>query len=721
MPSTRDAASPAARTPRRSRALAWGVLALWALVLAVALLVAPRLGEVQDNDSSNWLPAGAESAEGLELVRQVQGDQALPTLVVYHRDGGLEPSDLATVGEQAQQLAEVDGVVPVAEGGPPVLAPASVAAGQKQGLVSDDGEVAIVVLALDLGSEDEQEERLPTVVGELRDVTGLEGGEVHLAGPGGQAADAEEAFGGIDAQLLLVALGVVVVLLLLTYRSPVLWLLPIVCAVVALMCAEAIIYLLARYADLTVTAQSTAILSVLVIGAGTDYALLLVARYREELTREHDRHRAMAVAVRRAAPAITASAATVAAGMVCLLVAELRSTAGLGPVAAVGVVVTLVVMLTLLPALLVCCGRWIFWPRRPTVAAEGEADARPGGWDRLGSAIARRPRAVWVGTSLALAAACLGLLTLQTGSVSAGEQYTREMDAAAGERLLREHGIADTSTPVQVVAPDAELPAVVTALEGVDGLGEVRPAGPSRDGLVVVEAEQRADPSSAAAADQVRAARAALDEVPDALVTGEAATTLDTAEASARDDVRIIPLVLLVVTVVLMVLLRAIAAPLLLIATVVLSFGAALGLSALVFEGLARVLEYGAGFERVEWSVPLYAFVFLVALGIDYNIFLMTRVREEATRAGTHRGALAALASTGGVITSAGLVLAATFAVLATIPLSFLAQIGITVALGVVLDTMVVRSILVTALCLDLGDRIWWPARLSRSRSAREG
>jgi RND superfamily putative drug exporter len=529
---------------------------------------------------------------------------------------------------------------------------------------------------------------------------------VHIAGAGGQAADAAEAFEGIDSTLLFATLGVVIVILLFTYRSPVLWMLPIFCAGISLFCAQALIYLLAKYADLTVNGQSQAILTILVIGAGTDYALLLVARYREELRRHEDRHEAMAFALHRAAPAIVASAVTVMLGMLCLMFAEMNSTAGLGPVAAIGIAVTLLVMITLLPALLVIVGRWIFWPKRP--AYRSAEPTQTGFWSKVGRYIAVRPRGVWVVTTVLLGIACLGLFRLEASGLSTEDSYTKEFDSIVGQKVLAEHDLVDQSNTVQVVANPDKAAEVREAITGIEGVAE--PAEPvTQDGVSFIQAAISGDAASQATfaiIEDVRDAAHAVDGA-DALVGGWSAVYLDTKIAANRDNLVIIPIILVMVLLILMVLLRAVAAPLLLLGTVVLSFGAAMGISAVLF-------EYVFGFEGSDPSFPLFAFVFLVALGIDYNIFLMTRVREETLHRGTREGSLVALTSTGGVITSAGLVLAATFLVLGTIPVVFLAELGVAVALGVMLDTMIVRSVLVTALNLDLGSKIWWPSRLDR-------
>jgi RND superfamily putative drug exporter len=535
----------------------------------------------------------------------------------------------------------------------------------------------------------------------------MDGVEVHLAGYGGQAADSAEAFEGIDTTLVLATLSVVIIILLITYRSPVLWLLPIISVVFAFVVSGGVVYLLAKYAGLTVNGQTQAILPILVIGAGTDYALLLTARYREELRRHENRHEAMAFALHRAAPAILASASTVAVGMLCLMVAELNSTAGLGPVLAIGIGITFLVMVTLLPALLVIFGRWIFWPKRPHFGSPEPNTT--GFWARVGNRIAPRPRKVWIITAVALGICCLGLFRLDTAGLSTDETYTKEFDSIKGQKILVAHGLQDNSNTAQIVTNADQLDDVIAATDDIAGLGPASEPTPVSDTRVYFERTINEDISSTAAFDIVENTRDAVHAVDgaDALVGGGSAFYLDTKLASSRDNKVIIPLTLVVVFLILMFLLRAVLSPVLLIATVVLSFGAALGISALLF-------EYVFGFAGTDPGFPLFAFVFLVALGIDYNIFLMTRVREETANFGTRRGSLIALASTGGVITSAGIVLAATFLVLGTIPFVFLAELGLTVAIGVLLDTMIVRSVLVTAINLDLGGKIWWPSKLDR-------
>jgi RND superfamily putative drug exporter len=683
------------------RVTKWIVLVAWIVIFVVAGSLSSKLTGVQNNEASSWLPASAESTKVLEELSSTVDPNEIPTLVVYHRDSGLTDDDFAAMDEQAAEISHIDGVTD--EG---VLSP-NVA--QEQNipvqLVSDDGQVAYLYFTFNFGQNGWND--IPPAADDVREIAQIDGVTVHLAGYGGQAADSAEAFEGIDTNLILATLVVVIVILLLTYRSPFLWLLPIVGAVVAFVTSSGVVYLLARYADLTVNAQSQAIMGILVIGAGTDYALLLVARYREELRRHEDRHEAMAFALHRAAPAILASSATVAVGMLCLSFAELNSTAGLGPVNAVAIAVTFLVMVTLLPALLVICGRWVFWPKRPTFGSEEPNST--GFWARVGNRIAPRPRRVWVVTAGLLAIACLGLFSLDASGLSTADTYTKEFDSIKGQQLLTDHQLADNSNTIQVVANTDSVPDVSAALADVDGLGEPGPAQDLGSGRSYFEATINADISSPEAFAIVESSREAVHDVSgaDARVGGGAAFYLDTKVAATRDNKVIIPIVLIVVFLILVGLLRALTAPLILMATVVLSFGAALGISALLF-------EYVFGFAGSDPGFPLFAFVFLVALGVDYNIFLMTRVREETATRGTRQGSVVALASTGGVITSAGFVLAATFLVLGSIPVVFLAEIGIAVALGVLLDTLIVRSVLVTAINLDLGGKIWWPSKLDR-------
>src|SRR3954447_4346150 len=370
-----------------SRVTKWIVAVIALLVFVPMAVLGAKLTDVQNNEAASWLPDSAESTKALERLAPFQDSNDIPTVVVYHREGGLTPEDISEIEAQLTEISAMDGVV-----------------GQAQGpVVSKDGEVAQTLVTYNFGKNGWND--LPDTADKLRKITALSGVDVYIAGQGGQAADSAEAFAGIDSTLLLATLSVVILILLITYRSPLLWIVPILSAVCALQISQGLVYLLAKYADLTVNGQSQGILTVLVVGAGTDYALLLVARYREELRRHEDRHEAMAFALHRAAPAIVASAATVAVGMLCLTLAEMNSTAGLGPVLAIGVGVTLLVMITVLPAWLVIFGRWLFWPKRPSF---GSAEPTASGlWSKVGRAIAPRPRAVWTATALALLVACL--------------------------------------------------------------------------------------------------------------------------------------------------------------------------------------------------------------------------------------------------------------------------------------------------------------------------
>jgi putative drug exporter of the RND superfamily len=668
------------------------IIAFWIAVLALLGPLAGKLTGAQSNDAKSWLPSNAESTEVLDVASSFVSSNTIPAVIVYQRDGGLTEADLAAVAADATAF----GALETLDG--EVVGP----------VPSKDGEAAQIIVPLDLGKDGW--DLAADAVDDLRTTAqdGADGMSVYITGPAGQAADSSAAFAGLDSTLLFAAVGVVIVILLLTYRSPILWILPVISAGVALTVSQAVIYLLADNYDLTVNAQSAGILTVLVFGAGTDYALLLTARYREELRKHGDRHEAMSLALHRASPAIIASGATVAISMLCLLFASMNSTAGLGPVSAVGIVVAVLVMLTLLPALLVTCGRWIFWPRTPKLG--DEEPSVHGFWSRVGTRIERHPRRTWVGTAAVLAIASIGIVALNATGLSNEDSFTTEQPSIAGEKVLAAHFPGGAGAPVSVIANTDQAAEVSTAFAEVDGIDptSVQALG-DKDGITYIEGTLTSAPDSQEAYDTVDRTREALHAVPgaDALVGGTSAITLDVQRASVADNKVIIPLILLVVFVVLMILLRAVLGPLVLIGTVVLSFAAAIGISALFF-------KYVFGYAGADTAFPLFVFVFLVALGIDYNIFLMTRVREEALRVGHHRGSLVALAATGGVITSAGLVLAGTFAVLGTLPLVGFAEIGFAVALGVLLDTLIVRSVLVTALNLDIGSLMWWPSALSR-------
>jgi putative drug exporter of the RND superfamily len=678
---------------RRSKLVA---LAAWVLLVVLGSMVAQRLEQVQTNDASSFLPAEAESTQVLDLQLEAAGSNAVPAVVLYERPGGLRPADLDAVARDRESLlgaVTVEGDVP-----PPIP--------------SEDGQA--VQLFVPLGEEDgfalgqDVREVQRVVQSDREGGTREDGLQVWVTGPAGLQGDFLDVFEAIDSRLLVATATIVVTVLLVTYRSPVLWLLPLLAVGAAEVSSRAAVVLLAENVGLVVNGQSAAILSVLVFGAGTDYALLLVARYREELRLLPDRHEAMSIAVRQAGPAVLASGGTVVAGLLCLLVADDAAVRGLGPVAAVGIVFAMLSMLTFLPALLVLVGRPAFWPLVPRTGTPHDEAAGP--WGRLGRRIARRPRTVWLTTAVVLGALWVGMLTLDAGGLSNEDQFRGTPESVAGQQALQRHFPVGVATPLNVIAPAAQAEQAAGVLDADAGVETVVPVPSPQGRIVQLDAVLADPPDSPEAYATVERVRSALDDVGEqVLVGGQTALNLDVQTIAQRDRNVIIPLVLLVVLAIIILLLRSLVAPVLLLLTTVLSFGAALGISSLVF-------QYVLGIEDADSSFPLFAFIFLVALGIDYNIFLMTRVREESARLGTRAGVLRGLAVTGGVITSAGVVLAATFSVLGVLPLTFLTQLGLAVALGVLLDALVVRSVLVPALALDVGPRIWWPSRLGKEQ-----
>lgn len=769
---------------------------VWLRVAAAAVLVLAwlagtglggptfgKLGEVSSNDQSTFLPASAESTQAGEWVGEFSGTDQIPALVVGGLpDGQALPEDAA--GEQ-DALAALGEDLGAAEGVDRVIGPN----------LSEDREAVQYIALIDTTTAEAD-----TVVEELRGVVqdstgdleaagdgGLSGLEVHVAGPAGLAADLAGAFAGIDGLLLAVALGVVFVILVLVYRSVLLPLLVLLNSVAALSVAILVIYWMARADWISLNGQSQGILSILVIGAATDYSLLMVARYREELRRQPRAFDALKAAWRGSFGAITASAATVAIALLCLLVSDLNSNSSLGPIAATGIVLAWAATLTFLPAVLSLAGRVAFWPSIPHAGVPirtkkaftqpEDASGRPiagleenhGVWTRVASLVARRPRAVWVITAAVLAVGAIGVTQLQASGVAQTDVILGESDAKSGQVVLEEHFDAGTGSPATVIAPADRAEEVLEAVEGTEGVGSAyltaeggAPAGtPDPEALAELQEQDAAGPPPGVTEDSGEAPggaagppsglpedvptlepqevdgrvylQATLEDPADSqeaeqtvvelretlhgidegiLVGGTSATALDSNTTAQQDLRTIIPLVLLVVLGILMVLLRSIIAPVLLVLATVLSFGTAIGVSALVFNG---VLD----FPGADPSVPLYGFVFLVALGVDYTIFLMTRAREEAALQGTRPGVLNALTVTGGVITSAGIVLAATFAALVVIPLMFMVQLAFIVAFGVLLDTFLVRSLLVPALTYDIGPKVWWPSKLSRREGVR--
>ena len=670
----------------------WIVLVVGLIMLAGFGSLSSKLTSVQENDIAAWLPGDAESTQVIEEASEFADPNAIPAVVLYERASGITPADTAKAAADAKAFGQLDEV----EG--EIIGP----------IPSKDGQALQTIVTFSIGSDGW--EILPDLVEDLKKSAEGGGLDVQVGGPAAFGADQAEAFAGIDGILLLAAVGVVVVMLLLTYRSPILWLIPLICGGVSLAVSQGVVYLLAKEAGVTVNGQSAGILTVLVFGAGTDYALLLIARYREELRRVEDRHVAMAHALHRAGPAIIASGATVIIGLLCLLFAQMNSTSSLGPVTAAGITVALLVMLTLLPALLVIAGRWVFWPLIPHY---GDAEPNERGiWARVGRRIAKAPRATWLVTTVILAFLTLGMFQLDADGLTNEQSFTTEQPSVTAEKAVLKHFPGGAGNPVVVLADSEATDEVRSTFQGVQGIapGTVEVKG-EKDGRVYMEGTLAAAPDTTAAFDTVDRVRDALHDIQGAntQVGGNSAVNHDVQDASAADNKLIIPIILVAVFLILAVLLRALAAPLVLLATVVLSFGAALGISGFVFKNVF-------GFEGADSSFPLFAFVFLVALGIDYNIFLMTRVREEALKFGTRRGALIGIGATGGVITSAGLVLAGTFAALGSLPIVFMAELGFAVAVGVLLDTIIVRSVLVTALNLDVGRHMWWPSELAQKR-----
>ncbi|WP_234332257.1 MMPL family transporter [Streptomyces sp. NRRL S-87] len=673
---------------------------MWLLLMGIGGSLAAGLADVQDNDPETWLPSSAQSTKAVQLAEDYFADKDSSTaVIVYAREGGLTQADLSRIDGDRGRLADV-------------------ASGNvTSAVVSQDKVAAFVSVPLRTSPSDVTV--LTDGVKEVDKVTSAgapAGLDIKITGEAGSIADFADVYSGMDGALMGAALGVVALLLLITYRSPVLWLIPLIAVGLASQVASGVVYLLAKHAGLVVNGQSAYVLMVLAVGVGTDYALLLIARYREELHRYEDRHDAMALAVHGSLPALAASAATVTIATLCLVFGSMNSTKGLGPVVAIGVVLVFFAMTSLLPALLVILGRWVFWPVKPRVtegydpvSAQGH-----GKWARIAGAVARRPRAVWIGTALVLGLMTLGIAGVQTGQTQA-EQFTNKVESVTGQQVLAKHFPAGSSAPADVYVPDAGADAAAAAVAKVPGVSSVN-TQVAKGGWTHLTAVLRDAPDSAAAKDTVRDIRTALDgasgPASKAVVGGQTAVALDVSEAQGDEEKLLIPLILAVVLVMLLVLLRAVTASLMLLVSVVLSFGAAVGAASLLFHALDHA--------KIDRGLVLFGFIFLVALGVDYTIFLMTRAREEVALRGHREGITTAVTVTGGVITSAGVVLAATFLVLAAIPTVSALQQGLLVAVGILLDTFLVRSLLVPALALDLGPRIWRPGLAAQEAAPHE-
>ena len=678
----------------------WVIALVWflAIIGSFAANLPGKFTDAEKNESTSFLPGDAESTKALEATERFQNGEIAPLVIVYRRDGGLTAADRRKI---AGDRATLNGLRLRATS--PFGAP----------VTSRDGTSALLTAQI---TGDGEAETILDPVDAVRDrVTDPGGGlQAKVTGPAGYAADQIKVFEGINGALLGAGLLLVLILLALIYRSPIFLWIPLLAIIFAELATRALGYGLTE-AGVTVNGQSSAILSILVLGVGTDYALLLVARYREELRHHEDKHEAMALALRTAGPAIFASGMTVIAALLCLMLADVNGTSGLGPIGALGVAVAMVAMLTLLPAWLVIWGRRAFWPRIPRYGTEG-VDETHGAWRRVGERVAGNPRRVWVGTVALLLVLSLGVLNFDTGLTS-GNGFRDDVEAVAGQELVDRAFPSGSNAPTDIVVPDpARVDAVRAAVEGAPGVESVRPVKQSPEDGVLLAAVLERDPFSTEAFDLIPGIRAAAKRAggPQTLVGGGTAVEYDLRQAASRDNKVIVPIALLVVLLILILLLRALVAPVMLIVTVVLSFAASLGVAAVVFDVIF-------GFPGSDPALPLFAFIFLVALGIDYNIFLMARVREETRRYGTRDGMLRGLAVTGAVITSAGIVLAGVFSVLGVLPLIFLTEIGFVVAFGVLLDTFIVRSVLVPALTFEIGPKIWWPSKLAEDKPVAPG
>ncbi|TWP44780.1 MMPL family transporter [Lentzea tibetensis] len=653
------------------------LVVLWLVVGGIGGPLQGQLADVQKNDNASFLPESAEATEVADLQKRFADKQSLPALVLFERDTELTQDDLILINVRTNAVRGNDFVV-----------------GQVFGRPSEDRKAFQVLVPMrPAGSETTE------LVADLRTQMGEalpDGLRVYVTGPAGLLGDFAKAFDGIDGLLLGVTAIVVAVILVIVYRSPILPLVVLINAGLALCAAVLVVYGLAKSDVLTLNGQSQGILFILVFGASTDYSLLLVARFREELHSEETRWPALRTAWKQSFEPIVASAGTVILGLMCLLLSDLKSNQGLGPVAAIGVTASVLATLTFLPAVLALLGRSAFWPFRPKTGTDPHSPRSL--WTRVAAFVGRRPRWTWLATAVVLLAGVAFVPQFKADGVPQTELFLTPVESVQGQEALNKHFPGGTGSPVVIIAPEGSD--VEARVRAFDGVNDVQRNPKTVDGLVELRATLKYQADSPEAVATVRQLRADLD----AKVGGSTAVQVDVRDTANRDLRTIIPIVLVVIFLVLALLLRALLAPVLLIATVVLSFAATLGVAALVFNNVFD-------FPGADPSVPLFAFVFLVALGIDYNIFLMTRVREESLLHGTRAGTLRGLTVTGGVITSAGVVLAATFAALSVLPLLFLAQIAFLVAFGVLLDTLLVRSLLVPALTVDIGGRVWWPAR----------
>ncbi|MET9354421.1 MMPL family transporter [Streptomyces sp. NPDC006617] len=667
----------------RRRAVPWLVLGLWIAVLAIASPFAAKLGDVQRDRAVDYLPASADSTQVAKIQERLPGGEATEMVLVYHRDAGLSAADRATAAEQVARIAAAHELT-----------------GRPAGIPSKDGTTLMYpVASTEPGTDEKARDAL---VNDVRDIArGGDGLGVEVGGSGALATDASEVYNSLDGPLLYTTAAVVALLLILIYRSPFLWLVPLAVAGLADYLSMGVAYGLNQTFGTAVSGQSSGIMTILVFGVGTDYALLLVSRYREELRRIERPYDAMLAALRGCGPAVLASSGTVAAGLLCLLAADLNSSRGMGPLGTVGVLCALAAMLTLLPALLVLLGRRVFWPLVPRYGSTPKA--RRSLFAAMGSSAERRPRTVLVGGAVLLGALALGAFALP-GNLKQEDSFTTRPDAIAAMETLADAYPESGTQPISVISPTDRAEAALTEIRATKGV-ESAEAGRSGGGWTELTVMSSAPPQSAAETATIETLR---DKLDGSYVGGPSAEQIDLEDTNARDTAIVVPIVLLSVLLILTVLLRSLVAPLILVAAVVAVWGAALGIGGLVFDPLF-------GFEGTDPGLGLLSFVFLVALGVDYGIFLMHRMREESLNgAEPTEAALSALRTTGGVIASAGLVLAATFAVLTSMPMVQLVEMGFVIAVGVLLDTFLVRTYLVTSASVALRRRVWWPGRLSR-------
>jgi RND superfamily putative drug exporter len=700
---------------RKPFAVSLLVVIIWFAITGVFGPLFGKLTSVQENNNSSFLPKGAEATKAQDAIATFTTGETFnfPTLILFEGK-----ADVATFAVINQKLASAGDLA--LAGTEAKISDYIMDGAQITAFPSEDGKAILGNVPLDGNSISKllpnDEPVLPAVVEALREyvapIADELGVETYVTGPGGLLGDLFGAFGTLDSTLLLTTLGVVALILIFVYRSPVLWIIPLLSAMFALTTAGGIVYLLAKNDIIDVDGQSQGILSVLVIGAATDYALLLIARYREELHLHKNRFDAMKAAYKGVWEPILASGSTVSISLLVLLFSQLTNTAGLGPIGAIGIVCAMITILTLLPALLLVFGRWIFWPRRPLF--DGDDHVMSGTWSKVAQTIGRNHRKAWVITGSILLALAFTSTTLKADGIGTVDTFTGNPESVVGQKLLLKHFPGGEGDPTQVVVSANKLDEVALALSTAPGVTNVAPlmdpmntsAVKIIDGKAILNLTLDKAPDSVEAGNDIPKIRQiAHAKDPSSLVGGTSAVYFDVRTANNQDNRTIIPIILIVITIILGLLLRSILSAIVLLGTVVLSYFATLGVCALVF-------NHVFGFAGGDNSFPLFAFIFLVALGIDYNIFLMTRVREESMKLGTREGVIKGVTVTGAVITSAGIVLAATFAVLGLLPLVPLAELGFAVGFGVLLDTIIVRSILVPALVHEIGPKIWWPSKL---------